>query len=77
MFIFLQYDPSYPPATRDVPATVDFLMDGTELNNEPFTLKVVDDPVITSTLGETMAFPTDPPCKKDLINIQVSNRRLL
>ena len=48
-------------------------MDGVEFNSDSFTLEVVEDPVITSTVGETVTFPTDPPCKKDQINIQVSN----
>ena len=73
-YLILQYDPSNPPVARDVAATIDFLMDGVELNNEPFTLKVVEDPEITSTVGETVPFPTKPPCKKDKINIQVSNQ---
>ena len=48
-------------------------MDGADLSSHPFTLEVVEDPVITSTVEETVAFPTDPPCKKDQINIPVSN----
>ena len=46
-------------------------MDGVELNNDPFALKVVDDPVIMSNVGETVAFLTEFPCKKDLIEIEV------
>ena len=75
--VFFQYDPSNPPVGRNVLATVDFLMDGAELSNEPFTLKFVEDPVISSTVGEKVTFSTDPPCKKELINIQVKNQCLL
>ena len=39
---FFQYDPSNPPVARNGLATVDFLMDGAELSNEPFTLKFVE-----------------------------------
>ena len=46
-------------------------MDGVELNNDPFALKMVDDPVIMSNVGETVAFSTEFPCKKDLIEIEV------
>ena len=50
--------------------TITFLMDNAELTNERFTLKVVEDPVVTGHMN-TVIFPTQFPCKKDLIDIEV------
>ena len=46
-------------------------MDGVELKNEPFTLKVVEDPVIMSRVGDMVKYSSQFPCKKDLIEIEV------
>ena len=71
MFFFLKGGTNDPLAAKDVSATVNFLMDGVELNNEPFALKVVEDPVIVSRVEDMIKFPTQFPCRKHLIDIEV------
>ena len=68
---FLQGEPNNPPSSKDVFAAAHFLMDGAKLNNDPFTLKVVEGPVIMSNARGMVSFPTEFPCKEDSIVIQV------